>query len=134
MTAEIVYKGALRCEATHLQSSTLIETDAPTDNKGKGEKFSPSDLLAAALGTCIITTIGIKTETWEVNLTHTRLEVTKIMSGDPRRVGEIQVDIYLPANVQLEDQQKKMLEKIADACPVARSLHPDLKQTVRFHW
>lgn len=134
MTTEIVYKGALRSEATHLQSGTIIETDAPTDNKGKGEKFSPSDLLAAALGSCIITTIGIKTETWEVNLTHTRLEVTKIMSGEPRRVGEILVDIYLPANVQLEEQQKKILEKIAHACPVARSLHADLKQTVQFHW
>lgn len=134
MTAEIVYKGALRCEATHLQSSTLIETDAPSDNKGKGEKFSPSDLLAAALGTCIITTIGIKTETWEVNLTHTRLEVTKIISGDPRRVGEIKVDIYLPATVHLDEQQKRLLEKIAETCPVAKSLHPDLKQTVLFHW
>lgn len=132
MTTEIVYKGSLRCEATHVISNTLIETDAPLDNKGKGAKFSPSDLLAVALGTCIITTIGIKTADWEKPLEGTRLEVTKIMASEPRRVGALNIDIYLPEGLQLDDKEQKILENIVRTCPVAQSLHPDLQQNVTF--
>jgi len=134
MTTEIIYKGSLRCDATHVRSKTRISTDAPVDNKGKGEAFSPSDLLAVALGTCIITTIGIKTDDWESSFEGTRVEVIKTMNQDPRRVGQLAVDIYPPTGIQLDDKQRKIVENIAHTCPVAKSLHPDLKQIVTFHW
>ncbi|GAB3352238.1 OsmC family protein [Arachidicoccus ginsenosidivorans] len=136
MTTEIIYQGELRCKATHERSKTVIATDAPVDNKGKGAAFSPSDLLAVALGTCIITTIGIKTDDWasESSFEGTRIEVTKTMSQDPRRVGQLDVDIYPPAGIQLDDKQRQIAENIAHTCPVAKSLHSDLKQNITFHW
>lgn len=134
MTTEILYKGELRCDATHIKSQIVIATDAPVDNKGKGAAFSPSDLLAVALGTCIITTIGIKTDGWENSFEGTRLEVIKTMNQDPRMVKQLQVDIYPPDGLQLDDKQRKIVENIAEVCPVAKSLHPDLKQVVTFHW
>lgn len=134
MTTEIIYKGELRCAATHIKSQTVIATDAPVDNKGKGAAFSPSDLLAVALGTCIITTIGIKTDDWAHSFEGTRLEVIKTMSQDPRRVGQLQVDIYPPEGLALEEKERTIVEHIAHACPVAKSLHPDLKQIISFHW
>lgn len=134
MTAEIIYKGSLHCQATHVKSQTIIETDAPIDNKGKGAKFSPSDLLAAALGSCIITTIGIKTDTWEKSLDGTRLEVTKVMSLAPRRVAELTVEVYLPDGSKFDEKERQILENIAKTCPVAASLHPDLQQKISFHW
>ncbi|SEA41114.1 Uncharacterized OsmC-related protein [Arachidicoccus rhizosphaerae] len=134
MTTEIVYQGELRCKATHERSKTVIATDAPVDNKGKGAAFSPSDLLAVALGTCIITTIGIKTDDWDSSFEGTRLEVTKIMSQDPRRVGQLDVDIYPPVGIQLDDKQREIVQRIAHTCPVAKSLHADLVQNINFHW
>lgn len=133
MTTEIIYKGELRADCKHLQSSTIIETDAPTDNKGKGERFSPTDLVATALGSCIITTMAIKMED-EIDLTGTRLEVSKVMTTDPRRIGEIKVDIYFPETLQVDERQKTILENLAHACPVSKSLHPDLKQTISFFY
>jgi uncharacterized OsmC-like protein len=133
MTTEIIYKGELRTDCKHLQSGTVIETDAPTDNNGKGERFSPTDLVATALGSCILTTMAIKMES-EIDLAGTRLEVTKVMAANPRRIGEIKVDIYFPENLQADDRQKKMLENLAHACPVSKSLHPDLKQTIQFFY
>lgn len=134
MTTEIIYKGALRCDATHSRSQTVLTTDAPVDNKGQGASFSPSDLLAVALGTCIITTIGIKTEDWAQSFEGTRLEVIKTMAQEPRRVGKLQVDIHLPAGIRLEEKERKILENIAKLCPVGQSLHPDLQQIITFHW
>lgn len=134
MTSEIIYKGELRADCKHLQSGTVIETDAPTDNKGKGARFSPTDLVATALGSCIITTMAIKTEDWGIDLTGTKLEVTKIMNAEPRRIGEIKIDIYFPENLLADDKQKTLLERIAHACPVAKSLHPDLMQTISFNY
>lgn len=134
MTSEIIYKGELRADCSHLQSGTTIETDAPTDNKGKGARFSPTDLIATALGSCIITTMAIKTEDWDIDLTGTKLEVTKIMNTEPRRISEIKVDIYFPKTLQLDDKQKTILDRIAHTCPVAKSLHPDLIQMVRFNY
>ena len=133
MTTEIIYKGELRTDCKHLQSGTVIETDAPTDNNGKGERFSPTDLIATALGSCILTTMAIKMES-EIDLTGTRLEVTKVMAANPRRIGEIKIDIYFPKNLQVDDRQKTMLENLAHACPVSKSLHPDLKQTIQFFY
>jgi uncharacterized OsmC-like protein len=133
MTTEIIYKGELRTDCKHLQSGTVIETDAPTDNNGKGQRFSPTDLIATALGSCILTTMAIKMES-EIDLAGTKVEVTKVMAANPRRIGEIKIAIYFPENLQVDDRQKTMLENLAHACPVSKSLHPDLKQTFRFFY
>jgi putative redox protein len=134
MTAQIIYNGDLRCTATHLQSSTFIETDAPTDNQGKGERFSPTDLVATALGTCMVTTMGIKARTMDIQLDGTRLEVTKIMVSDPRRIGKIIVHIFFPEGLKIDDKQKDLLERTARTCPVERTLHPDVELDMQFVW
>jgi putative redox protein len=134
MTAQIIYNGELRCTATHLQSGTFIETDAPTDNQGKGERFSPTDLVATALGTCMVTTMGIKARTMDIQLDGTRLEVTKIMVSDPRRIGKIIVHIFFPEGLQIDDKQKDLLERTARTCPVERTLHPDVELDMQFNW
>ncbi len=133
MTASVIYKGHLRCECTHLQSGTKIETDAPTDNHGKGERFSPTDTLCTALATCMITTMGIKTADMQIDLTGTRIEVTKHMLGEPRRIGKIEVTLYFPS-IKLDAQQKIMLQKIGDNCPVMKSIHPDLEVVSVYVW
>jgi putative redox protein len=134
MTAQIIYNGDLRCTATHLQSGSFIETDAPTDNQGKGERFSPTDLVATALGTCMVTTMGIKARTMDIQLDGTRLEVTKIMVSDPRRIGKIIVHIFFPEGLQIDDKQKDLLERTARTCPVERTLHPDVELDMQFVW
>ncbi|HVX27784.1 MAG TPA: OsmC family protein [Parafilimonas sp.] len=134
MTAEIIYKGALRTEAKHLQSSTVIETDAPTDNQGKGERFSPTDLLATSLGTCMITTMGIKARNMNVDLNDTKISIKKIMQSDPRRVGKIEITFDFPSSFQADEKQKKILENTAYTCPVAVSIHPDIAVETVFNW
>jgi len=134
MTSQIIYKGGLRTSAIHLQSSTEIETDAPSDNQGKGERFSPTDLMATALGTCMITTMAIKANTMNIVLDGTRVEVTKIMVSDPRRIGKLIAHIFFPANLNLDDKQKEILERTARTCPVERSLHPDIELDMAFNW
>lgn len=134
MTAKVIYKGELRCEATHLKSGTMIETDAPLDNKGKAERFSPTDLVGAALATCILTTMGILGENHGINIDGTECEVEKIMASDPRRIAELKVNLIFPKEKAYTDHEKVILERIAETCPVARSLHPDLKQTLSFVW
>jgi putative redox protein len=134
MTSEIIYKGALRTEAKHLQSSIIIETDAPTDNLGKGERFSPTDLLATSLGTCMITTMGIKARNMNVDLTGTKISVQKIMKSDPRRVGKIEVTFEFPSSFQADEKQKQILENTAYTCPVAVSIHPDIEVKAVFNW
>jgi putative redox protein len=133
MTASILYLGDLRCEAKHLQSGTVIETDAPTDNRGKGEKFSPTDTLCVALATCIVTTMALKAKELNIDLKDTNAEVTKHMLKDPRRVGQIDISINFPP-LQLKDEDKKILENSGNNCPVAKSLHPDLKQNIEYKW
>jgi putative redox protein len=134
MTATVLYKGELRCSATHLQSGSIIETDAPTDNRGKGERFSPTDTVCVALATCAITTMAIKAGDMGIDLAGTRLEVTKHMIADPRRIGKIEVVLTMPESLQLEDKDKTILERVALHCPVARSLHPDLDAQISFNW
>lgn len=134
MTSQIIYKGELRTNATHIQSGTMIETDAPTDNQGKGERFSPTDLVVVALGTCMVTTMGIKARTMNIELDGTRLEVTKIMKSDPRRIGKIIAHVFFPPTLQIDDHQKEILEKTARTCPVERSLHPDIELDMQFVW
>jgi uncharacterized OsmC-like protein len=133
MTASIIYKGDLRCECTHLQSGTVIETDAPTDNRGKGERFSPTDTVCVALATCIITTMGIRAADMNIELSQTRLEVTKHMLSEPRRIGKIEVVLNIP-NIGLDDNTKMIMQKIGDNCPVMKSLHPDLQVQTTYNW
>ncbi len=134
MTAQIIYQGDLRTSATHLQSGTAINTDAPTDNQGKGECFSPTDLVVTALATCMITTMGIKARTMDIQLDGTKADVTKIMASDPRRISEIVVHLFFPPSLHLDEKQKEILERTARTCPVERSLHPDVKLDLQFNW
>ena len=132
MTASIIYTGNLRCKAEHIQSKSTIETDAPTDNKGKGEKFSPTDLLCVSLATCMLTTMAIKANELMVDITSATAEVTKHMLGDPRRVGKIEVSVNLP---EIESEKnKKILEKTGDNCPVMKSIHPDIEVSLKYNW
>ena len=133
MTATVVYKGSLRCECTHLQSGTVTETDAPTDNRGKGERFSPTDTLCVSLATCMITTIGIRAIDMNIDLSETKLDITKHMLSDPRRIGKIDITINFPS-LQLEEKDRMLLQKTGDNCPVMKSLHPDLLVDVRYIW
>jgi len=133
MTASLVYKGDLRCECTHLQSGTIIETDAPTDNRGKGERFSPTDTICVGLATCMITTMGIRAADMKIDLTGTRLEVTKHMLSEPRRIAKIEITLNLPA-IAIEEKDKKILQMVGDNCPVMKSLHPDLQVAVSYKW
>ena len=132
-TSEIVYKGDLRTEAKHLQSGELIITDAPLDNQGKGEAFSPTDLLATSLGNCMLTIMGIAARGRDIAIEGTKCEVTKIMGTEPRRVVEIDVTFTFPAN-QYTDKEKAILENAALTCPVYYSLHPDIKKVVLFNY
>lgn len=133
LTATVVYKGDLRCECTHLQSGTVIETDAPTDNRGKGERFSPTDSVCVALATCMITTMGIRAIDMNVELRGAKLDVTKHMLSDPRRIGRIEIVLHLNGN-GIEEKDRVLLQKIGDNCPVMKSLHPDLKVDVQYRW
>lgn len=134
MTANIVYLGNLRCEATHLQSGTVIETDAPTDNRGKGERFSPTDSLCVALATCIITTMGIKASDMNIDLRGSNADVTKHMFSEPRRIGKIDITLHLKTMHPLDEKDKTILERVGNNCPVAKSLHPDLEVNLKYHW
>lgn len=132
-TIQTTYLGELRTEATHVQSGNKLITDAPLDNKGKGEAFSPSDLLATALGSCMITIMGIAAREQNVDIDGTTCSITKIMASDPRRVGEAQIILNFPKGVYT-DKVKTILERAALTCPVAKSLHPDLLQNVVFNF
>ena len=133
MTASIIYEGKLRSRCTHLQSGTEILTDAPRDNHGNGEAFSPTDLVATALATCMITTMGIKCLQMGISIDGTRADVTKVMASDPRRISQIDAVLHMPDN-NYSDKDKKILEHTAHSCPVAVSLHPDLVKAVTFLW
>jgi len=134
MTATVTYESNLRTTCLHLQSGSAIETDAPTDNKGKGERFSPTDLIATGLGACMITTMGIKAESMDIALDGAQVEVTKIMKSDPRRIGKIITHITMPEGLGLEDKNKEILERVARTCPVERSLHPEVELEISFDW
>jgi uncharacterized OsmC-like protein len=132
-TVKTIYLGDLRTENEHLQSGNKIITDAPTDNQGKGEAFSPTDLLATALGNCIMTIMGIKARENGIDIKGTEIEITKIMASDPRRVAEVVVEFTFPKN-NYSEEEKKLIESVAGISPVPLSLHPDLIQTIRFNW
>ncbi len=126
---EITYTGGLRTEAVHVKSGVKIITDAPTDNHGKGESFSPTDLASTSLAACMLTIMGISANSHGFSIDGARAEVTKIMASDPRRIGEIVVKLYFPDN-NYSDKERKLIEHISRTCPVALSLHPDVKQTI----
>lgn len=129
-TSKVTYQGNLRTEAVHLKSSNHIITDAPTDNHGKGEAFSPTDLLATSLASCMLTIIGIKAESMGIDVSNTHADVLKVMAPDPRRVYEIVITITF--NKDFDERTKKVFEAAALSCPVAKSLHPDIRQDVQF--
>jgi uncharacterized OsmC-like protein len=134
MTSTVIYKGALRTELTHLQSTSIVENDAPTDNMGKGERFSPTDMVATALGSCMLTTMAIKANTMEIDLTDCKVDITKIMMPDPRRIGGIKAHVTMTKHLELDEKQKEILERVARTCPVERSLHPDMALDITFEW
>ncbi|MGK0389954.1 MAG: putative redox protein [Maribacter sp.] len=133
ITSKIVYKGGLSTEATHVRSSTIITTDAPVDNRGKGESFSPTDLVATGLAACMLSIMGIKAEDKDLDIVGASVECTKTMASDPRRISKIEVKIMMPDNGYSE-KDKIILEKAALSCPVAKSLHPDLEQVLTIVW
>ena len=133
MTATVTYESNLRTTCLHLQSGSVFETDAPTDNKGKGERFSPTDLIATGLGACLITTMGIKAESMNIQLDGAKAEVTKVMVSDPRRIGKIIVHATMPA-LNLDEKTIEILERVGRTCPVERSLHPDVELDIQFKW
>jgi uncharacterized OsmC-like protein len=134
MTSTVIYKGALRTEMTHLQSTSVIENDAPTDNMGKGERFSPTDMVATALGSCMLTTMGIKANSMDIDLTDSKVDITKIMKADPRRIGGIKAHVTMSKSLNLHDKTKEIIERVARTCPVERSLHPDMELDITFEW
>lgn len=131
-TVKTIYLGDLRTQAEHLQSGTKIITDAPTDNNGKGEAFSPTDLLATSLGSCMLTIMGISSRVHGFDIDGTEVNITKVMGTAPRRVVEIVVELNFPHDY--EAKHKRIIEAAAKECPVANSLHSDLKQTIIFNY
>lgn len=131
--ANTKYLGELRTRAKHKRSGDEIITDAPPDNKGKGEAFSPTDLLATSLGSCMITIMGIAAREHGFNIDGTTAKIWKIMKENPRRVGEVKIELTFPAN-HFSEKEKKIIEHSAYTCPVYLSLHPELEKTISFHY
>jgi len=134
MTSTVIYEGELRTVATHLQSGSLIETDAPVDNQGRGERFSPTDLVATALSSCMSTIMGIKARDLNVDLRGMKISILKIMKTDPRRIGGINLTFQCPESLQVDEKQRTILERAANTCPVIYSIHPDIEVKVEFNW
>lgn len=133
MTSSVLYCGALRTECTHLHSGSQMETDAPTDNNGRGERFSPTDLLATSLASCMLTVMGIKARSLGYDLDGLKVDVAKKMKADPRRVGGIELTYTVPENLQsLSGRDVAVLKAVALNCPVQKSIHPDIEVTVNW--
>lgn len=134
MTSSVVYDGNLRTVCEHQRSGTRIETDAPVDNNGRGERFSPSDLVATALGSCMLTIMGMRAVEMKVDLKGTKIDVEKIMKADPRRISGINLTFRFPELLELNDRQQIILQKAAETCPVFYSIHPDIEVNINFNW
>lgn len=133
MTSTVIYKGELRTTCTHLQSGSSFDTDAPVDNHGKGERFSPTDLMATSLATCMVTVMGIKANTMNIDLTGIKIDVEKIMIANPRRIGAINLTFHLPYSLSsLDEKTKVILINTANTCPVQLSLNPEI--AVKVDW
>lgn len=133
-TVETTYLGDLRTEATHVQSQSRLITDAPVDNQGKGEAFSPTDLLAASLTSCMLTIMGIAAKAHGIALGKIEASTTKIMQANPRKVAEIQIILNFPADASFSTHDKRILQQAAETCPVYLSLHPDIVKSLTFNW
>jgi uncharacterized OsmC-like protein len=131
ITIKSTYQGNLRTEAIHLKSSNKIITDAPTDNNGKGEAFSPTDLVCASLVSCMMTIMGIRAQKNDIQLDGLSAEVTKVMAANPRKIAKIKISFTLE-KTNASDEQIEMLKEAARTCPVALSLNPDINQDVHF--
>ena len=132
MTSKVTYTGNLRTTCVHVQSGSQYITDAPTDNHGMGQSFSPTDTVATGLATCMLTVMGIKARGLDVELANSSAEVTKHMAADPRRISRIDVVLQLPAAVS--EKNRKILEHTAITCPVNQSLHPDIERVITYNW
>jgi putative redox protein len=133
MTSTVVYNGGLRTTCTHIRSDSNFETDAPVDNNGKGERFSPTDLMATSLATCMITVMGIKARTMGFDLNDIRIDVEKIMKSDPRRVAGINLTFHFPKNLEnIDEKNKTILKHTGNTCPVMQSIHPGIE--VKVDW
>lgn len=134
MTAKVIYEGGLLTSATHQNSGTVIETDAPIDNGGQGGKFSPTDLVAAALASCMLTIMALTAQKRNINLGRIECDIEKVMAQNPRRIGQIKVNMIIHGPHEYSDHERSVLERAAITCPVYESLHPDLVKTVLFIW
>lgn len=132
MTSKVIYKGDLRTECVHLKSGDSFLTDAPTDNNGKGQAFSPTDTVATGLASCMLTVMGIKARDLNIDLTGTEAEVTKTMAAEPRRISKIRVVFNF--NQDPGEKSRTILERTANTCPVHYSLHPDIERDIIFNW
>ncbi len=132
MTSKVTYTGSLRTSCEHLASGNKFITDAPVDNNGLGQAFSPTDTIATGLASCMLTVMGLKANSFPIELKGSYAEVTKHMASDPRRISKIEVELHLPAG--LSDKHRKILERTANTCPVLYSIHPDIEKIINFHW
>ena len=133
-TSKIIYLGELRTKMIHNKSSSTVITDAPTDNRGKGAAFSPTDLVASALGSCMLTIMGIKARDQNINIEGSYVEVQKSMKSAPRAISKIELYFYMQCTKKLSQGEKRQLEAVALACPVAKSIHPEVIQSTSFFW
>ena len=132
MTSKVTYTGSLRTSCEHLASGNKFITDAPVDNNGLGQAFSPTDTIATGLASCMLTMMGIKANSFPVELKGSYAEVTKHMASDPRRISKIEVELHMPAGIS--DKHRKILERTANTCPVLYSIHPDIETLINFYW
>lgn len=134
MTSTVVYDGELRTSCTHLQSVSVFETDAPTDNQGKGARFSPTDLVGTALASCMLTTMAIRARALEGMIRGIRIDILKVMASNPRRISGLQLTFRYPPGFAATPEQQQELEHIAMTCPVKESIHPDIALEIDFNW
>jgi len=132
MTSKITYTGKLRTSCEHIRSGNTFITDAPVDNNGLGEAFSPTDIVATGLGSCMITVMGIKANRLDVDLSGSTVEIIKHMASEPRRIAKIEAKLMLPSDIS--EKNRKILEHTANTCPVIYSLHSDIEKEISFHW
>ena len=132
VTSKITYNGELRTTCEHIRSGDSFKTDAPIDNNGLGQAFSPTDTVATALGSCMLTMMGIKANSLQIDLTDSSVEITKYMASDPRRIIKIEANLSLPSIIS--DKHRKILMHTANTCPVLHSLHPNIEKIISFSW
>ena len=132
MTSKVTYLGELRTQCRHLRSGNEFITDAPLDNNGRGEAFSPTDTVATALASCMLTVMGIKAQSMDLELKGAYAEVTKKMAANPRRISGIEVSLYFSSAI--EEKERGVLERVGNTCPVIQSIHPDIETVIQYHW